>query len=87
MSPNKRQADGDNDDYVILGKALRELRELAGLTQEGLAAKVGIGSTYVSQVEHAHRGVRWHTLLRLLDALGADLARLSKAIDKQRRTH
>jgi transcriptional regulator with XRE-family HTH domain len=83
--PNKRQADEQTDEYVILGKVLRELREQAGLTQEGLAVKVGIGSTYVSQVEHAHRGVRWHTLLRFLDALGADLAQFGEAIDRQRR--
>jgi XRE family transcriptional regulator, fatty acid utilization regulator len=85
VSPNKRQADRETDEYVILGRALRELRDKAGLTQEGLAAKVGIGSTYVSQVEHAHRGIRWHTLLRFLDVLGVDLAQLGKAIDKQRR--
>jgi transcriptional regulator with XRE-family HTH domain len=61
---------------------LRTLRLRAGLTQEEMAAKVDIGATYVSQVENGHRGVRWHTLLRLLRALDADLRQLADAVDE-----
>jgi transcriptional regulator with XRE-family HTH domain len=71
----------DDDAYVILGRALRALRDRAGLTQEELASRVDIGATYVSQVENGHRGVRWHTLLRFLRALDADLRQLADAID------
>jgi transcriptional regulator with XRE-family HTH domain len=67
-------------DYVTLGRALRALRDRAGLTQEQLAGRVGVKGTYVSQVEHGHRGVRWHTLLHFLSALGADLHQLADAI-------
>jgi transcriptional regulator with XRE-family HTH domain len=81
--PTRNRASDDPDDYVILGRALRELRTHAALTQEELAAKVGVGSTYVSQVEHGHRGVRWHTLRKLLEALGADLRQLADAIGRQ----
>jgi transcriptional regulator with XRE-family HTH domain len=82
-SPNR--ATDDTNAYVILGLALRELRHQAELTQEQLAAKVGVGATYVSQVEHGHRGVRWHTLRKFLDALDADLRQLADAIDRQER--
>ena len=71
------------DAYRILGKALRELREQAALTQESLAARVDVGATYVSQVENGHRGIRWHTLLAFLQALDVDLYQLAEAIDKQ----
>ncbi|HEX4838590.1 MAG TPA: helix-turn-helix transcriptional regulator [Solirubrobacteraceae bacterium] len=71
----------------MLGRALRELRNLATLTQEELAARSGVGATYVSQVEHGHRGIRWHTLLKFLHALGADLHQLADAIDRQGRQH
>lgn len=81
--PTPNRASENPDDYAILGRALRELRDRAALTQEQLAAKVGVGSTYVSQVEHGHRGVRWHTLRKFLRALGADLHQLADAIDRQ----
>lgn len=86
MPPTRRRAEPDTDAYRTLGKALRELREQAALTQEALAARVDIGATYVSQVENGHRGIRWHTLLAFLAALNVDLRQLSEAIDKQART-
>lgn len=85
MPPTHRRAEPDTDAYRILGKALRELREQAGLTQEALAARVDIGATYVSQVENGHRGIRWHTLLAFLAALDVDLRQLGEAMDKQER--
>lgn len=85
MAPTRRRAEPDTDAYRTLGKALRELREQAALTQESLAARVDIGATYVSQVENGHRGIRWHTLLAFLQALDVDLYQLAEAIDKQER--
>jgi transcriptional regulator with XRE-family HTH domain len=76
------------EDYLALGHALRTLRDQGGLTQEQLAARVDVGATYISQIENGHRGVRWHTLLRCLSALGADLHQLADAIaevEKQQR--
>jgi transcriptional regulator with XRE-family HTH domain len=78
---NLGHAQPDDDAYLILGRALRELRARAGLTQEALASRVDVGATYVSQVENGHRGVRWHTLLRFLRALDANLRQLADAID------
>lgn len=84
MPPPNRPSDNP-DDYAILGRALRELRDHAALTQEQLATKVGVGATYISQVEHGRRGVRWHTLRKILQALDADLRQLADAIDRQER--
>jgi transcriptional regulator with XRE-family HTH domain len=70
-------------DQAVLGRALQALRERADLTQDELARRLGIHATYVSQVERGRRGVRWHTVLRFLDALGADLRQLAAAIEKQ----
>jgi transcriptional regulator with XRE-family HTH domain len=70
----------DIQDHRILGRALRKLRDQAGLRQEELAARAGIGVTYVSQLENGHRGARWHTLRRLLRALGANLHQLADAV-------
>jgi transcriptional regulator with XRE-family HTH domain len=67
-------------DQLLLGRALQAMRDDAGLTQEDLAARLDIHPTYVSQVERGRRGVRWHTVLRFLDALGACLHQLAEAI-------
>ena len=69
-------------DQVILGRALRELRDRAELTQDQLAERIGIDLTYVSRVERGKRGVRWHTVMRFLRALDADAHQLADAIDR-----
>jgi transcriptional regulator with XRE-family HTH domain len=66
----------------VLGQALQILRERAKLTQDELAARLDIHSTYVSQVERGRRGVRWHTVLRFLDASEASLRQLTNAVAK-----
>ncbi|MGA8365648.1 MAG: helix-turn-helix transcriptional regulator [Solirubrobacteraceae bacterium] len=68
-------------DQLALGRALRGLRERAGITQEQLAARLAIDPTYVSQVERGRRGVRWHTVLRFLRALEATLGDLATEIE------
>ncbi len=72
--------DNAAQDHHALGLALRRLRDNAGLTQEELAARVGIGATYISQVENGHRGVRWHSVTRMLSALGSDLHELADVL-------
>jgi transcriptional regulator with XRE-family HTH domain len=67
-------------DQIVLGRALQALRERAKLTQEGIAARLDIHPTYVSQVERGRRGVRWHTVLRFVDAAEANLRQLADAV-------
>ncbi len=74
------------EDYVALGRALRKLRQAAELTQEQAGAKIGIRSTFVSQIENGHRGMRWHTLLAFLTAYSADLHMLADAVEAERAT-
>jgi transcriptional regulator with XRE-family HTH domain len=62
--------------YVALGQALRVLRKRAGLTQLETAERVGIRSTFVSQIENGARGMRFHTMMAMLEAYGADLGDL-----------
>jgi XRE family transcriptional regulator, fatty acid utilization regulator len=67
-------------DQVVLGRALRDLRARAGLTQADLATRAKTSNTYVSRLEIGQRDIRWTTVMRLLDALGADLYQLADAI-------
>ncbi|MGA8364527.1 MAG: helix-turn-helix transcriptional regulator [Solirubrobacteraceae bacterium] len=80
----RRAADTASDplqDQLALGRVLRGLRERAGITQDQLATRLAIDPTYVSQVERGRRGVRWHTVLRLLRALETTLGDLATEID------
>jgi transcriptional regulator with XRE-family HTH domain len=70
----------DTQDHRAFGKALRSLRLQAGLTQEELSARVGIGVAYLSRLENGHRGARWHTVARLMRALDATLGDLERAL-------
>jgi transcriptional regulator with XRE-family HTH domain len=79
-------SDDAAQDHRALGRALRELRNGAGLTQEDLAVRAGIGATYLSQLENGHRGVRWHSVTRLLNGIGADLHQLADAITEARKS-
>ncbi|HTC59558.1 MAG TPA: helix-turn-helix transcriptional regulator [Solirubrobacteraceae bacterium] len=81
-----KSTDASDQDHRLLGQALRELRENAGLTQAEMGARADIGATYLSQLENGHRGVGWHTVMRILRGLDADLRDLGGAIDRQKRT-
>jgi transcriptional regulator with XRE-family HTH domain len=68
-------------DRLIVGQALRKLREGTGLLQEQLAERVGIEVAYISEVEDGRLDVRWHTVMRLLRALKASLSDLAAEIE------
>jgi transcriptional regulator with XRE-family HTH domain len=69
-------------DQRAVGRALRELRKRAGLTQEQVAEQMGTSSTYLSRLEAGQRDIRLSTVLRLLDAVGTDLHQLADALDR-----
>lgn len=68
-------------DQLVLGRALRALRQRAGMTQGEVGARAGTDDTHVSRVERGQFDVRWHTLRRFLRALDASMSDLGKAID------
>lgn len=70
------------DDPRVLGRAMRTLRDHAGLTQKALAERVGTSEAYVSNIEGGRRDARWSTIARMLHALGADLRDLADAVAK-----
>jgi transcriptional regulator with XRE-family HTH domain len=71
------------EEYAALGRALRQLRREAGLTQVEAAEIVGIRSTFVSLIERGERGMRWHMLRAFLRAYGADLRALADELDER----
>ena len=58
---------------VQLGQILRTCRKLRGLTQQQVAAKVGVKQSTVSAAERSSSDTSVATLYRLLSALGVEL--------------
>ena len=54
---------------VSLGQRIRELRDSAGLTQEGLAGRASIGRVTLARIESGQQSPRFKTLTAIADAL------------------
>jgi transcriptional regulator with XRE-family HTH domain len=72
-------------DRKALGRALRALRERAGLTQKQLAKRAASDDTYLSRIEHGAIDPGWSTLRRVLRALDASPRQLADTIGKTER--
>lgn len=69
----------DSDLGRVVGKSLKALRELAGLTQTDLATRLDVGQAAISKIEN--RGdVQISSLRKYVEALGAKL-RIDAAFD------
>ena len=63
-----------------VGPALKRLREAAGIRQNRLAARIERSGANVSRVERAGSNPKLETLLRYLEAIGADFADLHREL-------
>ena len=57
-------------DKVAIGSRLRAARNMVKLTQEQLAEKVGIGTTYISDIERGAKFPSLSLFIKIVDALG-----------------
>jgi len=60
-----------------LGKAIRQLREERGMTQEALAHAAGVTVGHLSTIERGHSNPTWGTAKGIADALHAKLGELA----------
>ncbi len=67
----------------LIGRTIRRLRTEGGLSQQALAARLGISASYLNLIEHDQRGVTASLLLKLGATLQADLAALSGSTERQ----
>jgi transcriptional regulator with XRE-family HTH domain len=61
---------------IALGKAIRQLRQEKGISQEDLALSAEVDRSYVGRIERGDNNAAILTLLKLAKALGVSLARL-----------
>lgn len=69
-------------DHVALGRAVRELRERCGVTQDMLVFDAGVSGHYVNDVECARLNPSFGVLLRIVRTLGSSMAELVEVYDR-----
>ena len=67
----------------LIGRTIRRLRAERRLTQQVLAAQLGISASYLNLIEHDQRTVTASLLIKLGEALQVDLATLSGRTERQ----
>ena len=68
---------------AILGTRIRERRRRAGITQSNLAKKIGISASYLNLIERNKRRIAGPMLVKIADALGAELEDLDGASERR----
>lgn len=61
-----------------LGKAIRQLREERGMTQEALAQEAGVTVGHMSMIERGHSNPTWATVKAITVALAISMVELVK---------
>lgn len=62
---------------LLLGGAVRRLREAKGITQDVLSTRAGINFAYLSKIERSKQQPSVEVMHRLATALGVDLDDIS----------
>jgi transcriptional regulator with XRE-family HTH domain len=73
------------DPQVGLGKAIRQLRHEARLSQEVLGEKAEIHPTWISHIESGRINPTWGNVRRIATGLGVKLARLAELAERYER--
>lgn len=64
--------------WPALGKAVRQLRQERGISQEALAYEAGVTSGTLSLIERGRSNPTWGTVKGIAAALRVDIAELAK---------
>jgi transcriptional regulator with XRE-family HTH domain len=67
----------------LIGRTIKRLRLERRLTQQALAAQLGISASYLNLIEHDQRAVTASLLIKVGEALQVDLATLSGRTERQ----
>ena len=64
---------------TLLGKRIRKARESQGISQRKFALMIGLGQTYLSDVENGQRNIGFENLCKIADGLGVSIGSLADA--------
>jgi HTH-type transcriptional regulator / antitoxin HipB len=69
----KREAFENELRIDLLGQAIKQARQERNLTQEQLGELVGVQKAQISKIENSVKNARFETILKVFDALGAQV--------------
>lgn len=75
-SPGRQPRPPESAYRIAFGRAVRNLREGAGLSQEQLAHVIGMSQRYLSGIERGEANPTLDQLVRLATGLGVPVVRL-----------
>lgn len=73
-----------SDALAVFGDAVRQARLRLGVSQEEMAAILGMHRTQLGHIEQGKKDCRLSTLMRLADGLNLPLSLLVKPLDTRR---
>ena len=62
-----------NIDYAVLGKRIKETRQVSGITQEALAEMVSCNTSHISNIENNYTKPSLNVLLSIANALNTSI--------------
>lgn len=65
-----------------VGLRVRNYRNLAGMTQEGLAERADVHPTYIGQVERGEKNMTLESMHRIAGALNVSMSQLLENLDE-----
>lgn len=68
---------------IQFGRRVRDLRKIAGFSQEGFAAHCGLDRTYIGSIERGLRNVSLRNIAIIAKALNVSIAELTQGIDEE----
>jgi transcriptional regulator with XRE-family HTH domain len=80
--PPRRQVKPRSAAHAALGEAIEELRRAAGLTQEGLAERVGTEFNRIGELERGATDARFSTLVRVARGLDVELDEIAGRFER-----
>ncbi len=69
-----------NDISTLLGMRIRNLRKKRGWSQEELASRANLHTTYIGQVERGQKSVTVRNLERIVNALEYDISDIFRGV-------
>jgi transcriptional regulator with XRE-family HTH domain len=67
-----------------LARAIRQLRERSGLSQEAVAHNAGLTVSAYARIERGEANPTWTTVTQVAQALGVTLSELGRTVERMR---
>ncbi len=82
-----RNGRSNDNSAAVVGRALRKVREAAGITQQEVAMHANMDRADISEVENGKRSLSVDCLLRICEGVGVAAARVVADVERELSHH